>query len=345
MASNFDFQLILAAVLLLGAFASQATALDEEPSMLERHEKWMVHHGRSYKNDAEKAKRFKIFEQNVKFIESFNKAGNQSYKLGVNKFSDLTNEEFKATMLNEGKAPPRPRPSKPASLLNESLAEVPEYLDWREKGAVTDIKNQGYCGCCWAFSAVAAMEGITQIRTGQLMRLSEQQLLDCNLKNYGCRGGWMTWAFQFIMDNGGLVMDSDYPYQAVQQSCNAQNSGNSAATITGYQEVASGESALLAAVTYQPVSVILTHDGGMFQYYASNSGIFSGNDGAGDCGSGFRHAMTIIGYGTSDDGMEYWLAKNSWGTGWGENGYMRMARGINARGVCGIAMEASYPTA
>nr|GMD60774.1 ervatamin-B-like [Ipomoea batatas]GMD63802.1 ervatamin-B-like [Ipomoea batatas]GMD66545.1 ervatamin-B-like [Ipomoea batatas] len=146
MASNFDFHLILAAVFLLGACASQATALEKPSSMLERHEKWMVHHGRSYKNDAEKAKRFKIFEQNVKFIESFNKAGTQSYKLGINKFSDLTPEEFKATMLNEGKAPPRPKPSKPASFLNESLAEVPEYLDWREKGAVTDIKNQGYCG-------------------------------------------------------------------------------------------------------------------------------------------------------------------------------------------------------
>nr|GMD66544.1 ervatamin-B-like [Ipomoea batatas] len=189
------------------------------------------------------------------------------------------------------------------------------------------------------------MEGIIQIRTGQLISLSEQQLLDCNLKNNGCNGGWMTWAFQFIKENGGLVTESDYPYEGAQESCNTQNLGTPAATISDYQNVATGESSLLAAVTYQPVSVILTHDGGMFQHYASNSGIFSGNDGAGDCGSGYCHAMTIIGYGTSDDGMGYWLAKNSWGTGWGENGYMRMARGVNAQGVCGIAMEASYPTA
>nr|GMD63800.1 ervatamin-B-like [Ipomoea batatas] len=324
MAPNFCFRLILAVLFLLGAeWASQTTALTLEPedtSMLQqRHEQWMAHYGRSYIDDAEKARRFKNFKENIKFIESFNKAETQSYKLGVNKFTDLTNEEFRASMLNEEKAPKPSKPASFASFVNESMYEVPDYLDWREKGAVTNIKDQG--------------------------RHCEQQLLDCNLKNNGCNGGWMTWAFQFIKENGGLVTESDYPYEGAQESCNTQNLGTPAATISDYQNVATGESALLAAVTYQPVSVVLTHDGGMFQHYTSNSGIFSGNDGAGDCGSGYRHAMTIIGYGTSDDGMGYWLAKNSWGTGWGENGYMRMARGVNARGVCGIAMEASYPIA
>nr|GMD06672.1 ervatamin-B-like [Ipomoea batatas] len=150
MALNFHFRLfVLAALFLLGlsALASQATARTlEETSLRLRHEKWMVRHGRSYKNDAEKAKRFQIFKENLEFIQSFNKAGNQSYKLGTNKFTDLTKEEFQATMLNKEKSFPRPKTSKPASFVNENLAQVPDSLDWREQGAVTGIKNQGSCG-------------------------------------------------------------------------------------------------------------------------------------------------------------------------------------------------------
>nr|GMD10849.1 senescence-specific cysteine protease SAG39-like [Ipomoea batatas] len=140
-----NFTLILVALFLLGAWASQATThTREEASMLKRHEEWMVRYGRSYKDNAEKAKRFQIFKENVEFIESFNKAGTLSYKLGINQFTDLTNEEFRATMLNEEKPPPLPKPSKPASIQNESLAQLQnQYLDWREMGAVTDIKDQG----------------------------------------------------------------------------------------------------------------------------------------------------------------------------------------------------------
>nr|GME12025.1 ervatamin-B-like [Ipomoea batatas] len=349
MAPNFAFRLILAVLFLLGAaWASQTTALtlEDTSSMLQQlHENWMVRHGRSYIDDVEKASRFKIFKENIKFIESFNKAKTQSYKLGVNKFTDLTNEEFRATMLNAEKAPTRPKPSKPASSVNESLYEVPDYLDWREKGAVTNIKDQGHCGCCWAFSAVAAVEGITKIKTGQLISLSEQQLLDCDLNSDGCGGGIRTEAFNFIKENGGLVTESDYPYEGAQESCNTQNLGTPAAAITCYQKVAPTESALLAAVSNQPVSVGIILDGDLLKNYGSNTGILSGYNNTGECGSGFVHAVTIIGYGTSDDGVDYWLVKNSWGTGWGENGYMKMARGINAEGVCRLNNRAYYPTA
>ncbi|XP_019174059.1 PREDICTED: ervatamin-B-like [Ipomoea nil] len=343
MALNFRFGLVvLSTLFLMGAWEPLVTARTlEETSLLLRHKNWMARHGRSYKNEVERAKRFRIFKENVEFIENFNKATNQSYKLGINQFTDLTKEEFRATLLNEEKSTPLPKPSKPASFLNESLAQVPNSLDWRERGAVTDIKNQGTCGCCWAFAVVAAVEGITKIRTGKLISLSEQQLLDCDRNSNGCGGGIRTEAFQFVKDNGGLVTESNYPYEGAQESCNTQNLGTRAATITGYQEVEASESSLLAAVTNQPVSAGISLDGGLFHHYSS--GVFTGNNG--DCGSGSRHAITIIGYGTSDDGKDYWLVKNSWGTSWGENGYMRMARGINSDGVCGVNTRASYPTA
>ncbi|XP_031131239.1 ervatamin-B-like [Ipomoea triloba] len=343
MALNFHSGLVvLAALFLLGAWESLVTARTlEETSLFLRHESWMARHGRTYKTEAEKAKRFRIFKENLEFIEKFNKVANRSYKLGVNKFTDLTKEEFRATLLNEEKSIPRPKPSKPASFLNESLAQAPDSLDWRERGAVTGIKDQGNCGCCWAFAVVAAVEGITKIRTGKLISLSEQQLLDCDLNSDGCGGGIRTEAFQFVKDNGGLVTESDYPYEGAQESCNAQNLGTPAATISGYQEVEPSESALLAAVTNQPVSAGISLDGGLFHHYSS--GVFTGDNG--DCGSGSRHAITIVGYGTSDEGKDYWLVKNSWGTDWGENGYMRMARGINSDGVCGVNTRASYPTA
>nr|GMD04490.1 senescence-specific cysteine protease SAG39-like [Ipomoea batatas] len=289
-----DFRLILAALFLVGAWASQ------EVSMLERHEEWMVRYGRSYKDDAEKAKRFKIFKENVEFIESFNKAGNLSYKLGINQFTDLTNEEFSSTMFCDEKASPRPKPSKPVSFLNVSLDQIPDHLDWRERGAVTDVKNQGATcgGSGWAFSVVATIEGIIEIRTGQLISLSEQQLIDCDVKNKGCNGD--------------------------------------------YEETYPDEISLLSAVKEQPVSAGIIIDGQLFRQYAG--GIFTGY-GGGDCGSGGSHAVTIIGYGTSDDGEDYWLVKNSWGTDWGENGYMKMARGISADGVCAVNKSAFYPIA
>ncbi|XP_019174039.1 PREDICTED: zingipain-2-like isoform X2 [Ipomoea nil] len=341
MVLNFHSRLVvLAALFLLGAWESLSAAPTlEETSFILRHERWMSLHGRSYKNETEKSKRFTIFKENVKFIEKFNKVSGRSFKLGTNKFTDLTKEEFRATLLNEEKSTPYPKTSKPTSFVNESLAEVPESLDWREQGAVTNISVQGKCGA-WAFAVVAAVEGITKIKTGQLISLSEQQLIDCDFNNGGCSGGNRTEAFQFIKDSGGLMAESDYPYEGVEASCNTQTLSNPAATITGYQEVEATESALLAAVTNQPVSVgIDLGQLGLFQHYAT--GIFDG-----DCGSGYRHDMTIIGYGTSDEyGIDYWLVKNSWGISWGESGYMKMARGINAQGVCNLNTRASYPIA
>lgn len=335
MASTFNSMLITAAFLLLATLASQATARNlDEVSMTEKHEQWMAQHGRVYKDEAEKAKRFKIFKETVEYIEAFNKAGDKSYVLGINQFADMTNEEFLSTSTGYK---PRKDVSRGTSFRYADVSEVPPSMDWREKGAVTDVKDQQNCGCCWAFSAAAAVEGIHQITTGDLISLSEQELVDCVTDNQGCDGGFMDTAFKFIVDNG-LTTESAYPYQAADGTCN--NGASAAAQITNYEDVPqNNEDALLQAVVNQPVSVGI--DGSDMNFKNYQSGIFTG-----DCGTDLNHAVTLVGYGTSEDGTMYWLIKNSWGTNWGEGGYMRIQRGTDApEGLCGINQQASYPTA
>lgn len=199
-----------------------------------------------------------------------------------------------------------------------------------------------YIGCCWAFSAVAAMEGVTKLSTDNLISLSEQEVVDCDVdeEDNGCHGGWPSGAFKFIIKNGGLTTETNYPYTETQGTCNIQKATSHAAQISGYEDVpANNEAALLMAVANQPVSVAINGGGYAFQLYSN--GVFSG-----PCGFKLDHAVTAVGYGQDSDGTKYWLVKNSWGESWGENGYIRMERDVGYdQGLCGIAMHASYPTA
>lgn len=183
------------------------------------------------------------------------------------------------------------------------------------------------------------MEGINKIKTGTLISLSEQELVDCDTDkdDQGCNGGYMEKAFDFIHKNGGLTTEADYPYNGKDNTCNKAKAEDHAVKIEGYKMLPENdENSLQASVANQPVSVAIDAGGMEFQLYSS--GIFSGF-----CGYELNHGVAAIGYG-EDDGNKYWIVKNSWGTGWGEKGYIRMKRDVSdKRGLCGIAMEASHP--
>ncbi|XP_062017053.1 zingipain-2-like [Rosa rugosa] len=333
---------ISAIFIILGNLASQATSdALYESSIAEKHEHWMAKHGRVYPNAAEKERRFGIFRKNVEYVEKFNNEGNKTYKLNINSFADMTNEEFRRH--HTGYRTPPGLSSTSSNFSYQSLAatDIPTTVDWREQQAVTPIKYQSQCGACWAFAVAATVEGLTKIKTGQLISLSEQQLVDCNHQNHGCKGGSLEYAYSYVVQNGGLAREETYPYQATDMgTCDTNKESEHAAQITGYERVLSrSENDLQKAVAMQPVSVTISAYGQDFQMYGS--GVFSGY-----CGTELDHAVTVIGYGTIEDGTPYWLIKNSWGQSWGESGYMRILRNINApEGMCGLAINPLYPTA
>jgi C1A family cysteine protease len=303
-------------------------------------ETWLIKHGKNYNALGEKQKRFQIFKDNLRFIDEHNSV-DISYKLGLNKFADLSNEEYKKMYLGTRFDRQNKTPLKTSEryLFNEGEG-LPKSVDWREKGAIVAVKDQGQCGSCWAFSTVGAVEGINQIVTGDLISLSEQELVDCDTTyNQGCNGGLMDYAFQFIIKNGGIDTEEDYPYKAADNTCDPIRKNARVVTIDGYEDVPQNdEKSLKKAVSHQPVSVAIEAGGREFQLYSS--GVFTGT-----CGTALDHGVVAVGYGT-EGSKDYWIVRNSWGPNWGENGYIKMERNVAniTTGKCGIAMEPSYPT-
>ncbi|KAL1564782.1 low-temperature-induced cysteine proteinase-like [Salvia divinorum] len=327
-------------------FLAQACATDmsiisdDEEQMTAMYESWTVKHGKSYNALGEKEKRFQIFKENLRYIEEQNAVEGRTYKLGLNRFADLTNQEYRRMHLGT-----RPRSAlRLGATKSDRYAlrdgdALPESVDWRTKGAVAPVKDQGSCGSCWAFSTIAAVEGINQIKTGSLVSLSEQELVDCDTSyNQGCNGGLMDYAFEFIIKNGGIDSEEDYPYTGRDGKCDTYRKNAKVVSIDGYEDVpVNDEKALQKAVANQPISVAIEAGGRDFQLY--QSGIFTGK-----CATNLDHGVVAVGYGT-ENGKDYWIVRNSWGSSWGEEGYLRMERNIaDKTGLCGIAIEPSYPT-
>ncbi|CAN6220315.1 unnamed protein product [Urochloa humidicola] len=286
--------------------------------------------------------RLEVFRDNLRFIDAHNAeadAGLHTFRLGLTPFADLTHEEFRRRVLGfrrHGGAAPR-RVVSNRYLRRRGDDDLPDAVDWRQVGAVTEVKDQQQCGGCWAFSAVAAMEGINAIVTGSLVSLSEQEVIDCDSQDNGCNGGYMQNAFQFVINNGGIDTEADYPFIGTDGACDANRENEKVVSIDNFVDVATNnETALQEAVASQPVSVAIDAGGRVFQHY--HTGIFDGV-----CGTKLDHGVTAVGYG-SEDGNDFWIVKNSWSVRWGEGGYIRMARNVaSSKGKCGIAMDASYP--
>jgi len=280
--------------------------------------------------------RYNAFKTNVDKIEKHN-AGKHSYTLGMNKFGDMPFEEFHAKFT--GYKPKQRDYIRSKNVAHLHDVHAPTSVDWRNKGAVTGVKDQGQCGSCWAFSATGAIEGANQIRSGKLYSVSEQQLVDCSTDqgNQGCNGGLMDQAFEYVQANG-LVLEKEYPYVAEDQDCRTDLPTPSV-HINGYVDVtANSDAELEKAVALAPVSVAIEADQSDFQFYTS--GVFDA-----ECGDQLDHGVLAVGYDTDKaSGKKYWIVKNSWGGDWGMQGYILMARIKDPEGQCGINMAASYPT-
>jgi C1A family cysteine protease len=297
---------------------------------------WTKSSGKIYSTQEEYALRAKIYADNAAKWEKHNALG-LPYTLGANQFADLTAHEFKARYTG-GYVKPANRTYPAAAPKAQKLRSKanPASVNWVTAGAVTPVKNQEQCGSCWAFSATGSMEGATQIATGTLPELSEQQLVDCVTADAGCNGGWMDDAFAYVIANKGITSEALYPYTAVTGTCKSPLPA-SVASITSFTDVTKNTmSALETAIVQQPISVAVEADQAAWQSYTG--GIVTAN-----CGTALDHGVLAVGYG-STGGQDYYLVKNSWGAAWGEKGYIRLAKGPDGDGMCGIQMDPSYPT-
>jgi len=321
---------------LLFAGLSVATPFaGEESNYMFQFLQWYKQHNKTYTRESF-GERYMTFKKNVQFIKEHN-AKNLSVKVGLNEFADMTNEEF-GTVMKGYNHINRPYIRSKNSKHNLGAIKLPTSIDWTTKGAVTPVKNQAQCGSCWAFSTTGSVEGANAIATGNLVSLSEQELVDCagSYGNQGCNGGLMDYAFEYVRAKG-LCTESAYPYKGVNGVC--KSSCTAAVKISGYTDVTSeSEDALMQAVAQQPVSVAIEADRSVFQFYTS--GVMDSSQ----CGTQLDHGVLVVGYG-EQDGEGYWKVKNSWGASWGMNGYILLGRGTGEKaGVCGVLMQPSYPT-
>lgn len=334
-------------LILLVAFVAAANALSLYELVKEEWTAFKLQHRKKYDSESEERIRLKIYVTNKHKIAKHNQRfdlGQERYRLRVNKYADLLHEEFVHTLNGFNRSGSTNmlkgvHIEEPVTFIEPANVELPTTVDWRKKGAVTSVKDQGTCGSCWSFSATGALEGQHFRKTGKLVSLSEQNLVDCSGKygNNGCNGGLMDYAFTYIKDNGGIDTEKAYPYEGIDDTCH-YNPKAVGATDKGFVDIPQGdEDALQKAVaTMGPVAVAIDAGHESFQFY-SEGVYYEPNCSA----ENLDHGVLAVGYGTDEDGQDYWLVKNSWGATWGEKGYVKMAR--NRDNHCGIATSASYP--
>ena len=302
-----------------------------------------------------------MFYENFDFVTTFNRVS-QGFELALNEFADIPHSHFVETRCGfDGSRLRKSRSTYGQVMLAfnnrfkyddvdfSDVKEIPASLDYRQQGIVSEVKNQGQCGSCWAFSANGALEAALAkkarkngLDAGSVATLSEQQLVDCSRKfgNEGCRGGLMDLAYQYILEAGGIESDKTYPYTGHDGVCHANNASFvPGAKLVKYLQLAPGnETAIqLALIKFGPVAVAIDASQMTFQFY--KSGVYDGH-----CGSKeeeLNHAVLIVGYGhDSASNKPYWIVKNSWGASWGDRGYIKMLRSANQ---CGIADYVSIP--
>jgi len=329
-------------VALVVALLGMAGALSMErkinPELDVHWESFKTTYNKQYDEQFELVRRI-IWESNIKYIQSHNLAydeGKHSYALGMNKFGDLTHQEFKALYMGL-KQSPKNRSTDSLYMKLSNVKDLPDTVDWRTKGYVTPVKDQGQCGSCWAFSATGSLEGQYFRKSSTLVSFSEQQLVDCSKSfgNQGCNGGLMDQAFDYIKSKG-IEREEDYPYTARDGKCKF----NAAKVVTkdaGHTDIPQGDENSLkeAVATVGPISVAIDASHSSFQFY--KHGVY---DESACSSTELDHGVLAAGYGT-DNGNDYWLVKNSWGGSWGQKGYIWMSRGKDNQ--CGIATAASYP--
>ncbi|KAL7566737.1 hypothetical protein ACA910_017787 [Epithemia clementina (nom. ined.)] len=339
------------------------TSFDEELhgfELMAKFQKWVHEHQKEYKSHEDFRQRMGNWIQNDAKIDEHNAKEGSTVRLGHNAFSDMTQDEFHQYFKLGAFSNVAPQAFKSKLMMAAEQEEasdedrrkmfesmtpltLPDYINWKQMGGVTAIKNQGACGSCWAFSTTGALEGAKFIKTGELVALSEQNLLDCDHQDLGCNGGLMDNAFKFDEKSGGLCSEADYPYQARQgKTCMTNCTDVPGSLVKTFIDVPPGdEKALLSAVAMQPISVAIEASQFVFQFY--KEGVITDDS----CGSNANvdHGVLAVGYGTDlETQAPYFLVKNSWGEGWGDGGFVKIGRGgKNKFGVCAILKMASFP--